>query len=198
MQWWLLSTHVCSMFMDVAVGVIPVQTVFCSIIVPKYAQSVHTVIGGKKCMHLCACLHESSVPGESTDCLLSLRHDYYTQYLSAPESKVLWHMVDVNPLVPYDWTKGHKTASDTLCLLVTFSVAFHFFPRSTDTATETVRATVSSLCPLLPLGLSYTKAVSGTKTWQLSHITTQVRNAWGWGVGWVGDKGHTGMRVTVD
>ena len=84
-------------------------------------------------------------------------------------------MGDVKPLVPYDWTKGHKTASDMLCLRVTFSVAFRLFSGSTDT--ERVPATVSSLFPLLPLRLSFTKAVSATKLRQLSHITTEVRNA---------------------
>lgn len=85
-------------------------------------------------------------------------------------------------LVPHDQTKGHKIASDIVCLHVTFSVAFHFlfiyffYPQSTDRATERVPATASSVFPpLLPVRLS-TKAVSGTKL-QLSHITTQVRNA---------------------
>lgn len=81
-------------------------------------------------------------------------------------------------LVPYDWTKGHKLASDILCLHITFSIVFHlsfFYPESIDSATERVQATVSSVFPLLPLRLS-TKAVCGTKL-QLSHITTQVRNA---------------------
>lgn len=59
-----------------------------------------------------------------------------------------------------------------------------------------MQATGSSVFPLLPLRLS-AKAVSGTKS-QLSHITTQVRNAVLAGVrrGWAGcDMGHAGMRV---
>lgn len=96
-------------------------------------------------------------------------------------------------LVPYDWTKGRKIASDILRLHVTFSVAFHlffFFFLPWELQRECKRQ-YSSIVPLLPLRLS-TKAVSGTKL-QLSHITTQVRNAvlGGGGVGC--DRGHTGM-----
>ena len=107
-------------------------------------------------------------------------------------------MVDVKPLVPYDWTKGHKTASDILCLRVTFSVAFRLFLGALTQLQRECQRQYPPCFPLLPLRLSFTKAVSGTKLCQLSHITTQVRNVVLEG-GWVGcDMGHTGMRVTTD
>lgn len=122
-------------------------------------------------------LHINCIPGKRTGPPPSLRHGGCIRMLSNPESNILWQVADVKALVPYDWAKGHKRASDIFSLCGIFSVAFHLSLRALTLLQRESKRQYPPCSPLLPLRLSYTKAVSVTKLCQLSHITTQVRNA---------------------
>lgn len=75
-------------------------------------------------------------------------------------------------LVPYDWAKGHKRASDIFSLCGIFSVAFHLSLRALTLLQRESKRQYPPCSPLLPLRLSYTKAVSVTKLSVVTHHHT--------------------------
>lgn len=96
--------------------------------------NTQTLGGAKMCVNLWGCLRakELCVSGERG--LPSVSQIWLLHSIAFHLRKQTFVTgVDVKPLVPYDWTKGHEIACDILCLGVTFSVSFHqlfFSPRT--------------------------------------------------------------------